>query len=138
MDKVFISILVHNEVDQGRHNSVSSDDLCDDQLPQTVTLLIPLSRKGFLLWVGRHVPFLPFFGIVDESSDDVGKISQLLKIANGVPVVRLDPFIGVHRLVLPVSSKVVSSLQEEIILFLVNFLQPDCHHESQKQFVLLK
>lgn len=138
MDKVFISILVHNEVDKGRHNSVSSDDLCDYHLPQTVALLVPLSRKGLLLWVGRHVPLLPFFCIVDESSDDVREIGQLLQIANCVPVVRLNPLIRVHGLVLPVSSEVVSSFEEEIVLFLVNFLQSDCHHESQKQFILFE
>ena len=138
MYEVLISILVHNEVDKSRHNSISSDDLCDDQFPQTVAFLVPLSGKGFLLWVGRHIPLLPFFGIVDESSDDVREIGQLLQITNGVPVVRLNPFIGVHGLVLPVSSEVVSSLQEEIVLFLVDFFQSDCHHESQKQFVLLE
>ena len=59
---------------------------------------------------------------MDEGSNDVGEVAELLKITNGVPVGRLDPLIGVHRLTLPVNSQIIASFEEEVILLFVNLL----------------
>ena len=59
---------------------------------------------------------------MDEGSDDVGEVGQLLEVANGIPVGRFDPLIGIHGLVLPVDSEVIASFEEEVVLLLVDLL----------------
>lgn len=75
---------------------------------------------------------------MDEGADDVGEVRQFLEVADCVPVHRFDPLIRVHRLILPINAQIFASLQEEVVLFGVDFFQPDCHHETEQQFVLLK
>jgi hypothetical protein len=75
---------------------------------------------------------------VDESSDYVGEVGQFLEIADSVPIRRLDPVVRVHRLILAVYADILSSLQEEVVLLSIDFLQSDGHHEPQQQFVLFE
>ena len=78
MDKGLIPVSVHDEVHHRWKDSISSDDFDDDQLSKTVTFLVPFSGKRFFLGVGSHVPFLPFFGVMDESPYNIGEVWQLL------------------------------------------------------------
>ena len=74
MNKCFITIFIDDEVDNCGKNPISSDDLGDNEFPKAIALLIPLSWEGFFFWCSCHIPFLPFFCVVDKGSNNVGEI----------------------------------------------------------------
>jgi hypothetical protein len=102
MDEGLIAVLINNKVDYSWKHSIPSDDLGDDELAHAVTLLVPLSGKRFLLGIGRHIPFLPLFGIVDKGPDNIGEIWQFFKVTDGVPVRWLYPVVWIDWLCLSI------------------------------------
>ena len=74
MNEVLVTIFVNYKVDKGRNDSISSDDLSDDKFSQAVAFLVPLTRKGFLLGVGRHIPLFPLFSVMNEGSNHVREV----------------------------------------------------------------
>jgi hypothetical protein len=57
---------------------------------------------------------------VDECANNVGEVGQFFKIADGVPVGRLDPIIRINRLCLSIDTEIGSTLKEEVVLLLVD------------------
>jgi hypothetical protein len=131
VDEVFVAVFVDDEANEGRDDPVFADDLGDDELAEAVAFFVPLSWQGLLLGVGRHVPLLPLLGVVDEGSDDVKEVWQLVEIADGVPVRGFDPLVGVNGLVFPIDGDVLAAFEEEVVLLPVHFLESDCHHEAK-------
>lgn len=137
MHKVFITVFINNEVYHSRKHSISSDNFSDNQFPETVTFFVPLSWQRFFFRSCSHIPFLPLLGVMNESSNNVGEVWQLLEIANCIPIRRFNPIVGIERLVLAINDFSTTS-EKEVVLFLINLFESNSHHETKKKFVFLK
>jgi hypothetical protein len=52
MNKGFVTVFIDNKVDDGRKNTISSDNLRDDKFSHAIAFFIPFSRKRLLFRIG--------------------------------------------------------------------------------------
>lgn len=138
MHERLISIFIYDEVDDCRQYSVSTNDFSDDEFAHTVAFLVPLSRKRFFFGISWHVPLFPLFGIVNESSYYVGEIGKFFEIADSVPVTGLYPIVRIHWLSFTIDVDFFTAFKEVTVLFLIDFFQAHCHHETQQELILFE